>query len=475
VIATIRAHDMAARGDLVLVAVSGGPDSTALLHALAQLQTVLGIRLRAAHVHHGIRGKEADLDAAAARALARRLGIPFNLRRVDAPAHARASGLSLETAARELRYAALAAIARRCRADRIATGHTMDDQAETVLLNLLRGAGPRGLAGIPPVRDRIIRPLLDLRRADVTRYCQANGLVYRVDRSNVDLSHTRNRLRHEIIPALERVQPAIVPQLARLAAIMRAEDEFMSKQAEAAFPAVGKASEQQIALRLDAFAALAPALQRRLVRQAVAKVKGDELDLELERVEAVVRLALSGRTAAVVELPGGLQARRSYHELLIGQATPAAAQASQSNKPIRGQWELPVPGEVCIAELGVRLVARLSRSRKLPAKPTAALLDADTIQAPLLVRGRRPGDRFRPSGMRAAVKLQDFFVNRKVPRAERSRVPLVLSEGEIVWVVGHRVSDGAKVTGKTRRTLRLEVRKLTRRGRDAPADGPSWG
>jgi tRNA(Ile)-lysidine synthase len=460
VIATIRAHDMAARGDLVLVAVSGGPDSTALLHALAQLQTVLGIRLRAAHVHHGIRGKEADLDAAAARALARGLVIPSNLRRVDAPAHARASGLSLETAARELRYAALAAIARRCRADRIATGHTMDDQAETVLLNLLRGAGPRGLAGIPPVRDRIIRPLLDLRRADVTRYCQANDLVYRVDHSNVDLSHTRNRLRHEIIPALERVQPAIVPQLARLAGIMRAEDEFMSKQAEAAFPAVGKASEQQIALRLDPFAALAPALQRRLVRQAVAKVKGDELDLELERVEAVVRLALSGRTAAVVELPGGLQARRSYHELLIGQATPAAAHASQSNKPIRGQWELPVPGEVCISELGVRLVARLSRSRKLPAKPTAALLDADTIQAPLLVRGRRPGDRFRPSGMSASVKLQDFFVNMKVPRADRDQVALVLSGNQIVWVVGHRVGDDFKVTAGTRRTVRLEAGEL---------------
>jgi tRNA(Ile)-lysidine synthase len=453
VIATIRAHNMAARGDLVLVAVSGGPDSTALLHALAQLQTVLGVKLRAAHVHHGIRGKEADLDAAAAEALARRLGIPFSLRRVDAPAHARASGLSLETAAREVRYAALAAIARRCQATKIATGHTMDDQAETVLLNLLRGAGPRGLAGIPPVRDRIVRPLLDLRRADVTRYCQANGLVYRVDRSNLDLSHTRNRLRHEIIPALERVQPAIAPQLARLAAIMRAEDTFMSEQAEGAFRAVARPSEQQITLRLDAFAALAPALQPRVVRLAVAKVKGDERDLDLERIGAVVRLALSGRTGAVVELPGGLQAQRSYHELIIAQATCAT-------EPTRGQWELPVPGEVCILELGVRLVARLSRSRKLLAKPTAALLDADTIQSPLLLRGRRPGDRFRPSGMSASVKLQDFFVNMKVPRADRDQVPLVLSGNQIVWVVGHRVSDDFKVTAGTRRTVRLEATEL---------------
>jgi tRNA(Ile)-lysidine synthase len=459
---------MAARGDLVLVAVSGGPDSTALLHALAHLRAVLGVKLRAAHVHHGIRGKEADRDAAAAEALARRLRVPFSLRKVDAPAHARASGLSLETAAREVRYAALAAVASRCRADRIATGHTMDDQAETVLLNLLRGAGPRGLAGIPPVRERIIRPLLEVRGAEVTRYCQANGLRYRIDRSNLDLSHTRNRLRHEIIPALERVQPSIVPQLARLAEIMRAEDEFMSRQAKVRLRRIATPGEGRITLRLDAFAALPPGLQRRVVRLAVANIKGDELDLELERVEALIRLTLWGRTGAVVELPEGIHARRGYGELVIGRASDmesAAAPTPDSRlarRPEGGisnleQWELPVPGEVSIPELGVRLAARLSRSRKRPTRPTAALLDAGTIRAPLLVRTRRRGDRFRPSGMKARVKLQDFFVNRKVPRAERNRLPLVLSGGEIVWVVGHRVGDDFKVTAGTRRTVRLEA------------------
>ncbi len=456
---------MVRAGDLVLVAVSAGPDSTALLHALAQLRPVFSLRLRAVHIHHGIRGREADRDARAAGSLARKLKLPFSLRKVDAPAYASKRKLSLETAARELRYAALGAAAKRCRADRIATGHTLDDQAETVLLNLLRGAGPRGLAGIPPVRGRIIRPLLGVSRAEVERYLKDQGLSYRLDRSNADLAHTRNQLRHRIMPALKRIQPAVVPHLAALAEIMRDEDTFVSQQAEAALASVTSCrGNERIALRLDAFAAQPTALQRRLLRLALAHIKGDGLDLELERVEAVLMLALSGRTGAVIELPEGIRAERAYGELVIRRCTsdaPCALSTRQSRISDPRQWALPVPGDLSIPDLGVRLTATLSRSKKLPTKANAALLDADAIQTPLLVRARRPGDRFRPTGMRAATKLQDFLVNAKVPRAERDRIPLVLSVGRIVWVVGHRVSEDAKVTGETRRTVRLEARKLS--------------
>ena len=445
---------MVAAGDLVLVAISGGPDSTALLHALKQLETDLSVRLRAAHVHHGIRGREADLDAQAAEGLARDLGVRFSLEKVDALAHAQRKGLSLETAAREVRYAALEATARRCRAQRIATGHTMDDQAETVLLNLLRGTGPRGLAGIPPVRGRIIRPLLWVTRREVAAYCKAHALAHRLDRSNLDLAHTRNRIRHRIIPALERIQPAVAPHLAALADIMRDEDEFMSEQAEAAFRQVAEVSKQQVSLRLGAFSALASALQPRVMRMAIGRVKGDERDLDLERVGAAVRLALSGRTGAVVGLPGGIYARRGYEEVAIGHAVPAG-------KPLRQQWELPVPGEAHIPELGVRLIAQVTKSKQLPSDLDVAVVDAGALRYPLVVRTRRRGDRFQPSGMRAEVKLQDFFVNRKVPRERRDRIPLVLSGDQVVWVVGHRVSDRAKVTGDTRRKLRLEAKKLT--------------
>jgi len=457
---------MAAPGDLVLVAISAGPDSTALLHALAQLRPILGLRLRAAHVHHGIRGREADLDARAAAALARKLKVPFSLRKVDARAYARDHKLSLETAARELRYAALEAVASRCRADRIATGHTLDDQAETVLLNLTRGAGPRGLAGIPPIRGRIIRPLLDLSRAEVERYLKAEGLRYRSDPSNADVAHTRNRIRHQLMPALRRLQPAITSHLSRLATIMRAEDEFMSEQAEAAFASVAscRSNKRQVAIRLDAFTALPPALQRRVIRQAIANIKGDELDLDLERVEAVMHLARAGRTGAVVELPGGICAQRGYEELVIRRASDNESEAVSNLEPRISntqEWLLPIPGELCIPELDLRIAARPSRSKTVPTDPARALMDAEIVPGPLLIRARRPGDRFQPIGAKGTMKLQDFLVNAKVPRAERDRVPVVLSGGRIVWLVGHRISNDAKVTAGTRRTVRLEARNLS--------------
>jgi tRNA(Ile)-lysidine synthase len=333
----------------------------------------------------------------------------------------------------------------------------------------MRGAGPRGLAGIPAIRGRIIRPLLDLSRAEVECYLEHEGLRYRSDRSNADVAHTRNRIRHQLMPALRRLQPAITSHLSRLTAIMRAEDEFMSEQAEAAFASVAscrsnKSGERQTTLRLDAFIALPPALQRRVLRLAIANIKGDELDLELERVEALVSLALSGRTGAVVELPGGIYAQRGYEELVIRRASGKESEVVsnlESRISSNQEWHLPIPGELCIPELDLRITARRSRSKTVPSDRAIALMDAEAVPGPLLIRARRPGDRFHPIGAKSAVKLQDFLVNAKVPRAERDRVPVVLSGGRIVWLVGHRISNDAKVTAGTRRTVRLEARKLS--------------
>jgi tRNA(Ile)-lysidine synthase len=449
---------MIAPGDLVLVAISGGADSTALLHSLVQLKPTLKHRLRAAHLHHGIRGRAADADGEAAAALARRLRVPFIQHRVDAPAYAKAHHLSLEVAARELRYEWLEAAADRCRANRIATGHTRDDQAETVLLNLLRGAGPRGLAGIPPVRGRIIRPLLAVTHVEAKVCCRANGLAYRLDRSNLDLAFARNRLRRDIMPALQRLQPAVVSHLVRLAEIMRDEDDAFSELAEAILDRLGDVRERRISFSLSDFPALPKAIQRRVLRAAVARLKGNTLDLDLERTEALLRLALSGRTGAVIELPSGLQVERKYDELVI------AAQPGAPQPPAPGEWTLPVPGEILLPEIGLRITARPSRSRRHPRDPFSALLDADKLTPPFTVRTRRRGDRFHAFGLVAPTKLQDFFVNAKVPRAERDRIPLVISAGRIVWVVGYRISEDSKVLDTTRRTIRLDAFRTKSRG-----------
>jgi tRNA(Ile)-lysidine synthase len=449
----VAAHRMIAPGDRVLVAISGGADSTALLHVLAQLSSLLRCRLRACHIHHGLRGADADADAETAAALAESLRVPFTEHRADVRGYAEAGRMSIETAARAVRYRLLESTARRFKADRIATGHTADDQAETVLLNMLRGAGPQGLAGIPPVRGRIIRPLLDITRAAAEEYCALHQLDYRLDLSNLDTALRRNRIRHEILPSLRAIQPRTVEGLCRLAEIARVENDFITELAERSLREIGTRRPPALGIARAPFVALSPALQRRVLRAAIAQVKGDELDVEFERVAAIVRLAASGKTGAVAELPGGLRVELAYGELVIAPAAPEPAVAE-------AEWSLPVPGDLLIPALGLRFSARRSRARRPPSDPMAALLDAELISPPLTIRTRRRGDRFVPFGMKAAVKLQDFFVNAKVPRAQRARIPLMLSGDEIVWVVGYRVSDRFKVREDSRRTIRLEAGRV---------------
>lgn len=444
---------MIAAGDTVLVAISAGADSTALLHVLVQLRTRRRFRVRACHVHHGLRGEDADADAKHAGALARSLRVPFSRYRGDVPAFAEAHGLSVEAAARAVRYQLLERTADRVGATRIATGHTADDQAETVLLNLLRGSGPAGLAGIPPVRGRVIRPLLRFTKEKLEAYCRAQKLDYRLDRSNLDTAFTRNRIRHEILPVLREVNPHIDAALLRLAEIMRAENEFVAAQAANVLREVGAQRPGELGVACAQFALLAKALQRRVVRVAIARVKGDELDIELERVDALVDLAISGRTGAVVELPGRIRAERTYGEIVF-------SLAPSEETAVAREWSLPVPGKVALVELGIELKVARSRARRTPSSPMSALLDAKDIARPLRVRTRRRGDRFTPLGMKGSVKLQDFFVNSKVPRSERNRIPLVLSDDDIVWVIGHRINDRYKVGSRTRQTIRLDARRM---------------
>lgn len=453
VAATIDAHRMILAGETVLVGLSGGPDSTALVHALIRLRSELRCRVRACHVHHGLRGADADDDAKYAAALARSLKVPFTRHRADVRSFAQTHGMSIEAAARTVRYQLLERAADRLNATRIATGHTADDQAETVLLNLLRGAGPAGLDGIPPVRGRVIRPLLAVTRVEVEDYCRDRKLDYRLDRSNLDTKFARNRIRHQILPALRQVQPRVDASLRRLAEIMRAENEFMDEQTANALREIGAQRPGEMGIACGPFVSLPKVLQRRVLRAAIARVKGDELDIELERVDALLDLAVSGRTGAVVELSGGIRAERTYGELVIAAALTRTAAPT-------GAWTLPVPGEIAVPELRVELAARLSRARRPPSNPMAAIVDAREIAPPLTVRARRRGDRFTPFGMKGSVKLQDFFVNAKVPRTERGRVPLVLSGDEIVWVVGYRINDHYKVRSGTRRTIRLDAHRL---------------
>lgn len=428
-------------GDRVVVAVSGGPDSLALALVLHALQEEWRLALHVFHLHHGLRGEDADRDAAFVREVAARLGLPCTVARRDVRAEAGRLGGGLENAGRVARYRALAELAEQLGARRVAVGHTMDDQAESVLMGLLRGAGRRGLGGMAPSRPlgfgappdvTLIRPLLAVRRADTEQYVLAAGLEPRRDPMNEDPRFLRARLRTQLIPLLEeQYNPAVVTRLAVLAGIMRDEDDFLERQAREAARELGVGfTGREAVLPASALARLHPALGRRLVRLA-GRAAG--ATLAARAVEQVLDLAR--RTGdGEAHLGRHLVAERAGDRIRLYRSGTGDGGAAA---PLPGPVPLPVPGAVTLA--GHRIVARAEGPAAFPAAgPWELDVDPDALPGPLEVRTRRPGDRVYPVGMTGSTKLQDLFVNRKIPRGDRDRVPLVVSGNEVVWVVGLR-------------------------------------
>ena len=457
VLKTIEAHGMLARGDRVLAALSGGPDSVALLDILARRRKSLGITLHAAHLDHMLRGAESRADAEFCRAFARKLKVPIAIGRANVKLVASRRGLSLEQAARLARYEFLEKAADQVKANRIAVAHNADDQAETVLLNMLRGAGPDGLAGMPPVRGRVVRPLIEVRRREIEAYCAQRRLKPRTDSSNLERDFLRNRVRLDLLPALEKEQPKLRQALLRLARVARDENELLNRMAQDALAgACRKATRTQIALRLDALASLPPALQRRVARAAIGRLRGDLANIEYVHIETIRALAVVGSPGKRLHLPDGLTVSRTYEDLVLSAEPPAKREPA-----LEEEFALAVPGRTRVALLGLEIAAAFmpaagAREAMREGRGTACL-DYAQLAEPLIIRTRRPGDRFRPLGMAGTVKLQDFFVDRKVPEPARDRVPLLVSGGEMAWVVGWRIAHPFRITPETRTALVLRA------------------
>ncbi len=423
-------------GEHLLVAVSGGPDSTALLAALAQLAPGRGLGLTAAHVDHGLRGAEGAAEADAVAALATRLGVPFVRRAVTVPA-----GPDLEARARRARYQALARVAQEVGARRIVTGHTQDDQVETVLLRLVRGAGRRGLGAMRPVRGRVWRPLLAATRADVRRFLAERGLGFAVDRTNADLRHARNRVRRLLVPLLRaEFNPRLGPALAALAERLRDEDDFL------AAAAAGRARELVVGEHLrTAVAEEPPALARRIVRSWLER--GARRGVGAVHVARVLALAAGGERGAVA-IPGPARVVREG-DVLVRRSGRAA-------EPSSFAFEIG-PGRTVVHPAGGwRVAFSAARARGAGEARAAgmahALFDADALPGGLVLRSPAPGDRVRllAGGTR---KLQDVLVDAKVPRERRALLPVLAAGAEILWVPGLARGAGAPVGPATTRVV----------------------
>ncbi|MFL6280822.1 MAG: tRNA lysidine(34) synthetase TilS [Vicinamibacterales bacterium] len=462
---TIRRHALVGAGDRVLVALSGGPDSVALLHLLLELQNDGDLVVAAvAHFHHQLRGADADGDEAFSRDLAASLGVPFEVGRENVRQAARGAGRSIEDMARELRYRFLHSAAERVRADVIAVGHTLDDQAETFLLRLVRGAGLRGLSGIRPRAGRVIRPLIEISRPELRGYSRERGLASRDDPSNQDLSIARNRVRHALIPYLEReFNPDITHVLARDASNARADDTRLEREAiDLASTIVLSTSDGNTQIDAAALRSLDPALSSRIALRALTNSSRGRF-VGFEHVEQILRLAEQDDGAAV-DLPGQRATRRGG-AIVLG-APRRRVRRDDAGPANSFRFPLSIPGEVTLDNQGWavsahRLDALDPAAGCGPARAIEVTIAADPVALPLAIRSRRQGDRFRPLGMGHRKKLQDFLVDRKIPRETRDSLPLVVDgEDRIVWVVGESVAEDFRVTEPSRGVILLKARRL---------------
>jgi tRNA(Ile)-lysidine synthase len=448
---TIGKHSMLSAGEHVLVGLSGGVDSVCLLLVLHKLAAALNLKLSAAYIDHGFRPDEIPAEIEFCKKLSEKLAVPFFARKIDPAVFAKQESLCKQEASRELRYKALIDIAAENGCSRIALAHNADDLAETILMHLVRGSGPLGLAGIPPVRKPFIRPLLEIPRKDIEEFVRNEGTGFVTDSSNMTDDYLRNRIRHSIMPALKNINKDFIGTVSRNADILRQEERYLEIQVtKALMKLISRKTDSRIELFLLPMEALDIALLRRVLRRAVSETRGLRR-LGLANIEDLIKLVKLGRSGDRLYLPDSIRAIKSYATLIL----------TSEKTPALGEYTVNGPSSITLREASRVISISLSERSEVEAFGDGmriACLDADKLEFPLTIRARKSGDFFYPLGLGKRKKLQDFFVDEKIPRDERDIVPLLVSNNEICLIIGRRVDDRYKVNDNTKRVLRLELK-----------------
>ena len=455
----VKEQGLISQGSRVVVALSGGGDSVALAGLLCEISAKASWSVAGfLHINHQLRAA-ANEDAEFCRKLSDELNVPFLIEKVDVVAMSRNLGISLEQAGHRLRYEIFSRICEHQVADCVATGHTRDDLAETVLLRLIRGAGTRGLAGIHPRNGFVVRPLLDVTRKELRHYLKARGLPHREDETNEDTVVTRNRIRHSLIPFLRKnFSEGIIDVLAREASIARADDEWMEREVDQAVGRIVCYGEEGADIDSEAVVKLPVALARRVSKQVLEHVGGRPVSFDqINRLLRLIRT--SCRSDVSVDFPGSRLIQSPDRTQLVrwnGRSQGRTSVVSEF------EYTLSVPGEIKVPELGEVVSATLSDCvPKLSARGRTVAVSSERIVLPLMVRNWRPGDVMRPLGLGGHKKLQDLFVDRKISKAKRGTIPIVAdSSGRIVWVAGQTLDEEFRVTDSDRSVLILKVMKL---------------
>lgn len=456
---TIERYSMLETGDRVIVAVSGGADSLSLLHLFLRLKSEYSLKIFVAHVDHMTRGGGSTEDAKFVGGLCKEWGIPLYIKEADMEQYAILNSLSEEEAGREIRYKFFYDLKQKLDADRIAIAHNKNDQAETVIMRMLRGTGIKGLAGIEPVRQPgIIRPLIDVDRDEIEKYCSENGLNYRRDYTNYQRLYTRNKIRLELMPYIEKeFNPNIVDTLARLSQTLREEDQYIEQQTFKVFTQIAQVNSRQTCVEIDIFEFKKQhvAVKKRLIRWAIKRLKGHLMGINYIHIEDAIQLARSSQSGKRIDLPGGISISRSFNKLVIGKAQCYMDGVKDF------EYHLVIPGSTYISEIHGEVVANIiNKSDFIENKKNSykAALDLDKLSREkyIVMRNRRPGDYILFDGMKGKKKIKKYFIEKKIPAYQRANIPMLASGNQIIWIPGKVINKDFKVDTNTIKILVLE-------------------
>jgi len=467
--------NMVQPGNSVLVAVSGGPDSIALLHILIALAPKFSCKLGVAHLNHCLRGQDSFNDEKFVSLVAKKFNLPYYTKQIDVNKYKVKHRLSLEEAARYVRYAFLGDVAKQNRYDIIATAHHCDDNAELVLMNLIRGSGLVGISGIPPTRNiagkhiKIVRPLIKLTKSEILCFLSLNDLDYILDKSNSDQKYLRNKIRHYLIPEVKkRYNPNIVETLNRIAAISNAEDKFIGNQVDSVFEQIVLSRDKDlIAFPAAKIESLHLALKRRVIRKAIKLIKGNLRRITYKHIDAVIELLEKKADQKSLDLPDRIKIRLSDNVLQFLREKYAMRNSMeiQNNKKFVYKYFVSKPCKkneslfleeinaiISFSEVDLDNFSDFDCN-----KQQTAYLDMDRLSFPLKIRNYQTGDFFIPIGMKGTVTIKKFFINNKISKKTRKNCPILFSNGKIAWIVGHRISELFKIETFTRKILKVEL------------------
>jgi len=453
VIKTIEKYKLLDEEDRVVAALSGGPDSTALLVALVQIAKQLDFSIIVAHYNHGLRGTSSDEDEKYSQELAIKLGLIFVSGKMDQKL--RQKGKSPEDFYRQQRYQFLDKVAEDYNAQKIALGHNIQDQAETVLLNLLRGSGLGGLKGILPMREgKFIRPLIEVSRGEIIAFLSEAGISYCQDSSNESKIYLRNKIRFELIPYLkEKFNPRIEENLAQMAEILRQDDEYIRNSVQEALKStyIQNQSNRIISLNIEYIKGLAPAIRSRLFKKILESLNPEKNGFSFSNIKALERLAQVTESGKRISLPLGIEAKREYDSLILERDKICLKQVDY-------EYPVNIPGIIHVKETNRTIsIEKTFRDKIDQHNKNKVYLDLDKIQQPVILRNRRDGDRFQPLGMKGRQKIKSLFINQKIPRNKRNEVMLLVDRNSVIWIENIHLSERVKISPQTINILALEI------------------